>query len=143
MRTTIVIFAAVGILCAGAAHASSAGSIPAGTAITVKTTDTISSNAAPGTRFGAVLARDFKGAPPRGIFTGKVVSSKRMQSSKERLMVDLVEVAIDGKKHHLKTTGPVSLESYTSSRGVSLSGEHYQVARGRKLTFKLAQPLNL
>ena len=143
MRTTLTILAAAAIVCFGAAASSSAGTIPAGAAITVKTTDTISSNASPGMQFGATLAHGVAGFPAGATFTGKVVTSKRMQSSKERLTVDLVSVTVGGQTKHIKTTGPVSLESYTSSRGVSVSGDHYQVARGRKLTFHLGHPLTI
>ncbi len=141
MRTAITIFLAASIACAVAATSSRAATIPAGTTIIVKTGDTISSNEAPGTRFSAVLAHGVTGFPSDAAFTGKVVTSKRMQSSKERLTVDLVEVTIGGKTQHIKTTGAVPLESYTSSHGTSYSPGHYQVAQGRKLSFRLEKPL--
>src|SRR3954470_17810154 len=125
MKITIAILAAaIGAFVAGRIHAAT---LPAGTTVIVKTTDTIASNANPGSHFGAVVAHGSAGFPADATFTGKVVTSKRMQSSKERLTVDLVEVTVGGKKHHLKTTGPISLESYTSSRGTSFSPGFYHV----------------
>ena len=55
----------------------------------------------------------------------------------ERLTVVVVEVTVVNHKKPINTTGAVPLESYTSSRNVSVSPDHYQVARGRKLTFRL------
>ena len=74
MRTTIAIFLAAAVTCVVAATNSSAATIPAGTTIIVKTTDTISSNASPGMHFGAVLAHGVAGFPKGATFTGKVVT---------------------------------------------------------------------
>jgi hypothetical protein len=131
-----------------AARSCNAATIPAGTTLVVKTADVIHSDARPGTRFAAVLAHNVAGADgkialPAGTkMTGKVVTSKRMVHSRDRLTVDLVEVMVGSQTKHLKTAA-VPLESYTSGRNVSYSPDAYHVAAGRQLAFRLGHDVTL
>ena len=124
--------------------------IPAGTLLTVRTLHGISSIDAPGTPFPARLDKDVvvngKVVLPVGTkVSGKVATSKRTHTSSQRLSVDITSVQVGGRSLPIKTAGAVGLENnaYQTRRGVSVSTASYQVPSGRKIEFRLAQPLNL
>jgi len=103
---------------------------------------------APGTRFGVRLLNDVvvngRVVLPSGTkMTAHVASSRRLVHSSDRLTVDLAAVDVHGHSVALTTTGAVPLESYTSSRGVSVSRGAYQVPAGRRLHFQLGKPLHV
>lgn len=128
--------------------AASGSTIPAGTHLIVKTLETVGYTDAPGTTFKARLVQDIvvnaHVALAAGTqFTGKVITSRRLASVSANLTVDLTEVVSPGGSVPLKTTGPSPMEGYTSSGGVSVARGAYQVAAGRTLHFRLAQPLKL
>jgi hypothetical protein len=124
--------------------------VPAGTPLVVRTLHGISSIDAPGTRFPAELAKDVvvngKVVLPVGTkVSGHVATSKRTHTSSQRLSVDITDVQVGGRSLPIKTAGAVGLENsaYKTRRGVSVSTSSYQVPSGRKIEFRLAQPLNL
>lgn len=126
-----------------------AGTIPAGTTLTVRTQETIRSVDAPGTRFSAQLVNNItvKGKTMLRAGTevsGKVVTSRRLYGSSQRLTVDIIEITVSGRKLPIKTTGAVQLDNTNfktkNDRYVSRGG--YAVGAGRVIQFQLAQPLN-
>src|SRR5258708_29450423 len=89
-----------------------ATTVPAGTSLVVKTLDTISSSETRGKKFPTVLLHDVavKGRvvlPAGTKVTAKIVTSKRMSSSAERLTVNLTDVMVGGHAIPLRTTGAV------------------------------------
>jgi hypothetical protein len=124
--------------------------IPAGTPLVVRTLHGISSIDAPGTRFPAELAKDVvangKVVLPVGTkVSGQIVTSKRTHTSSQRLSVDITSVQVGGRSLPVKTAGAIGLEQsdLKTRRGVSVSTYSYQVPSGRRIEFRLAQPLNL
>ena len=145
MKTKTSFLLSASLLCLAAISATAAV-IPAGTTITVQTLDPVRSTDAPGTKFGARLIEPIsvqgKVVLPAGTkLTGKVATSQRMVSHSARLTVNLDHVIIAGHAVAIKTSGAVPMESYTSSRGVSVSRGDYQVASGRTLRFRSAHPI--
>jgi len=124
--------------------------IPAGTPLVVRTLHGISSIDAPGTPFPARLDKNVvvngKVVLPVGTkVSGKVATSKRTHTSSQRFSVDITHVEVGGRSLPIKTAAAVGLENtaYQTRRGVSVSTASYQVPSGRKIEFRLAQPLNL
>ena len=124
--------------------------IPAGTPLVVRTLHGISSIDAPGTRFPAELEKEVVvngkvGLPVGTKVSGRIATSKRTHASSQRLSVDITDVQVGGRSLPIKTVGAVGLENnaYQTRRGVSVSKSSYQVPSGRKIEFRLAQPLNL
>jgi hypothetical protein len=124
--------------------------IPAGTPLVVQTLHNISSIDAPGTRFPAQLEKEVvvngKVVLPVGTkVSGQIATSKRTHTSSQRLSVDITSVQVGGRSLPIKTAGAIGLEQSThkTRRGVSVSSYSYQVPSGRKIEFRLAQPLNL
>jgi hypothetical protein len=127
---------------------AAAATIPAGTAVVVATTATITSVDARGTRVPAVLARPLlsngRVAVPAGSkVMGQVVSSRRIHHSHDRLTVDITDISVQGRTHHIRTTGPALVDNQTWSTrtGSTVSRAGYTVRAGRHLHFQLAQPL--
>ena len=148
MKITTSLLLFVGTFAWFAVDNALATTVPAGTSLVVKTLDVISSSEAPGKKFPTVLLHDVavKGRvvlPAGTKVTAKIVTSKRMSSSAERLTVNLTDVMVGGHAIPLRTTGAVNVENYTSSRGVSISPGYYHVAKGKKLHFRLGEPLKL
>ena len=148
MKITTSLLLFVGTVAWFAVDNALATTVPAGTSLVVKTLDVISSSEAPGKKFPTVLLHDVavKGRvvlPAGTKVTAKIVTSKRMSSSAERLTVNLTDVMVGGHAIPLRTTGAVKVENYTSSRGVSISPGYYHVAKGKKLHFRLGEPLKL
>jgi hypothetical protein len=128
-----------------AATYTSAATVPAGTPLVVKTLEVVSSNEAPGTKFKTQLshpvAANGKVVLPAGTtITGKVESSRRMLSSRERLTASLIEATVGGRVIPIKT-GIINLENFTGSSGVSFAHDYYHVPAKRTLKFQLSQPL--
>ena len=124
--------------------------IPAGSLLVVRTMHGISSIDAPGTPFPARLDKDVvvngKVVLPVGTkVSGKVATSKRTHTSSQRFSVDITDVEVGGRALAIKTAGAVGLENTPrkTRRGVSVSTYSYQVPSGRRIEFRLAQPLNL
>ena len=124
--------------------------IPAGTPLVVRTLHGISSIDAPGTRFPAELEKEVVvngkvGLPVGTKVSGQVATSKRTHTSSQRLSVDITDVQVGGRSLPIKTAGAIGLEQSTlkTRRGVSVSTYSYQVPSGRRIEFRLAQPLNL
>ncbi len=124
--------------------------IPGGTLLVVRTLHGISSIDAPGTRFPAELAKDVvvygKVALPVGTkVSGQIAASKRTHTSSQRLSVNITDVQVGGRSLPIKTAGAIGLEqsAVKTRRGVSVSSYSYQVPSGRRIEFRLAQPLNL
>ena len=124
--------------------------IPAGTPLVVRTLHNIASIDAPGTRFPAELTKDVvvngKVVLPVGTkVSGQIATSKRTHTSSQRLSVNITDVQVGGRSLPIKTNGAIGLEQSThkTRRGVSVSSYSYQVPSGRRIEFRLAQPLNL
>ena len=143
----IAIAITVALIAISVVHQAAAATVPAGTHIVVKTTATITSVDAPGTRVLAVLARpihDGKTVVPAGSkVVGKVVTSRRQYHSKDRLTVDITEIFINGRSHPIRTTGATLVDNtnWTTSTGATITRGGYAVRGGRQLHFQLAQPL--
>ena len=123
--------------------------VPAGTHVVVSTLSTITSVDAQGTRVPAQLARPLlshgKVVVPAGAkVMGRIVTSRRLHHSTERLTVDITEVHFNGRPHAIRTTGPVLVENLNwanKTTGATVSRAGYSVRAGRVLHFQLAQPL--
>jgi hypothetical protein len=150
MKRRVLIWIGIISLAFVAVDRSFAVTIPAGTALVVRTLHGISSIDAPGTRFPAQLDKevvlDGKVVLPVGTkVSGQIATSKRTHTSSQRLSVDITDVEVGGRSLPIKTAGAVGLESSThkTPRGISVSTYSYQVPSGRKIEFRLAKPLNL
>jgi hypothetical protein len=129
-------------------QSAGAATIPAGTHVVVQTTSTITSVDARGTRVPAVLARPLLAngrvvVPAGSRVMGQVVNSRRIHHSHDRLTVDITEISIHGRTHHIRTTGAVIVDNqtWTTRTGSTVSRAGYTVRAGRHLHFQLAQPL--
>ena len=148
MKTTTSLLFTLAVFAWGTAHHASAATVPAGTQLVVRTLDLITSADAPGTRFHTELIRNItvqgRVVLPAGTkIMGKVETSRRMASSGGQLSVNLTEVIVGGRAHPLRTTGAVHPVNFTTSRGVAVTRGYYNIARGKTLEFRLAQPLQL
>jgi hypothetical protein len=127
---------------------AAATTVPAGTHVVVKTTATITSVDATGTKVHAVLARPLSAngrvAVPAGAnVLGRVVTSRRQYHSKDRLTVDITEIVVNGRSHPIRTTGAFFVDNLNmvTSTGAVVTRGGYAVRAGRQLHFQLAQPL--
>jgi len=127
---------------------AAAATVRAGTHVVVKTTATITSVDATGTRVHAVLARQLSSngrvAVPAGAnVLGRVVTSRRLHHSKDRLTVDITEITVNGRSHPIRTTGAVLVDNlnWVTNSGATITRAGYTVRAGRQLHFQLAQPL--
>jgi hypothetical protein len=150
MKRRILIWIGITRLAFLAVDRSFAVTIPAGTHLVVRTLQGISSIDAPGTRFPAQLDKDVvldgKVVLPVGTkVSGRIATSKRTHTSSQRLSVNITDVQVGGRSLPIKTAGAIGLEqsAHKTRRGVSVSTYSYQVPSGRKIEFRLAQPLNL
>ena len=131
-----------------AAHYSTAATIPAGTDFVLQTDQTVRVNDARGHVFAMHLVQPVgargKVILPAGTkLRGKVVTSRKLASSSDRLTVDLADVMMGDRAVPVKTTGAVPLDNFSTSRGVTVSGNAGQVSSGKTLQFRLAKPVNL
>lgn len=139
---------ACGLLVGWASQARGA-TIPAGTILTVYTLQSVSSIDAPGTPVKAQLLQPLavngKVILPAGTyFTGKIVTSRRLISSSDRLTVDLTGIRIGGRDVPIATTGPRLLaNNFRASGEVKVSRAWDTIAAGKRLQFQLARPVAL
>jgi hypothetical protein len=123
--------------------------VPAGTILIIRTLHAVASADAVGSRFPVQLANNVavKGKvifPAGAKLSAKVVTSRRLASSSDRLTVDLIDVHAAGHVVAIKTTGAQVLSNDHKTRsGVSVSRASYTVAAGKLMQFQLAQPLHL
>ena len=136
------------IIALSIARQAAAATVPAGTHVVVKTTATITSVDATGTRVHAVLVRPLSSngrvAVPAGAnVLGRVVTSRRLHHSKDRLTVDITEIVVNGRSHPIRTTGAFFVDNLNmvTSTGAVVTRAGYAVRAGRHLHFQLAQPL--
>jgi hypothetical protein len=146
IHTATAVTATIIALCS--VREAAAATVPAGTHVVVQTTGTITSVDAAGTRVDAVLARPLSShgrvaAPAGSKVMGRIVTSRRQHSSKDRLTVDITEISFNGRGHPIRTTGPVLVDNlnWKTSTGGTVSRGGYAVRAGRNLHFQLAQPL--
>lgn len=134
-----------------AAQSCIAATIPTGTSLTVKTIDPVSSRDRVGKTFTAQLDKDVdvKGQVVLRAGTkvmGRVTSSRASSSHSAPLTLDLTGVVSNGRTIKIKTTGGVEQAGQAKTAkqmrlGVSVGD--YTVAPGKKMEFRLADPLNL
>src|SRR3954463_9785370 len=108
MKTLSVI--AISVLAVVSASASKGATIPAGTIFVVRSLHAVSSTDVPGTPFPAQLAHDItvkgKTVVPAGTrFSGRIVTSRRLVRSSDRLTVDLTGIQRSGHNVPITTTG--------------------------------------
>ena len=146
MKTVLSI--ACGLLVGWACQAIGA-TIPAGTILTVYTLQTVSSIDMPGTPVPAQLVQpaavNGKVVLPAGTyFSGKIITSRRLISTSDRLTVNLIGVRLGGRDIPITTTGPRLLaNNFRASSDVKVSLAWDTIAAGKRLQFQLAQPLVL
>jgi hypothetical protein len=123
--------------------------IPAGTILTVYTLQTVSSIDIRGTPVPAQLvepvAVNGKVVLPAGTyFSGKIITSRRLISSADRLTVDLTGVRLAGRDIPVTTTGPRLLaNNFRASGDVKVSRVWDTIAAGKRMQFQLARPVVL
>ena len=123
--------------------------IPAGAILTVSTLQTISSIDVPGTpvpaRLEQPVAVNGKLVLPAGTYvTGKIITSRRLISTSDRLTVNLTAVRFGGHEIPITTTGPRLLaNNFRTSNDVKVSLASDTIAAGKRLQFQLARPLVL
>ena len=146
MKTVLSI--ACGLLVGWACQATGA-TIPAGTILTVYTLQTVSSIDMPGTPVPAQLVQPVavngKVILPAGTyFSGKIITSRRLISTSDRLTVNLTGVRLGGRDIPITTTGPRLLaNNFRASSDVKVSLAWDTIAAGKRLQFQLARPLVL
>jgi len=130
-----------------AVYPATGTTVPAGTALVVRTLQTFTSVDVPGTPVPAQLASDVVVNGKVVLRAGtkvstKVVSSRRSYSSRERLKVDITEVIVGGRAVPIKTTGASQVDNtrFKTKNDISVSRGGYAVAAGRVIQFHLAQP---
>ena len=137
-----------GVLVGSVCQATGA-TIPAGTIPTVYTLQTVSSIDMPGTPVPAQLVEPVsvngKVVLPAGTyFSGKIITSRRLISSSDRLTVNLTGVRFGGHDIPVTTTGPRLLaNNFRASSDVKVSRAWDTIAAGKRLQFQLARPVVL
>ena len=130
---------------------SFAATVPAGTAIVVRTNAAISSHATAGRHFTGVLDQSL--VADGGVVlkagthvSGLIQSSRgsRSTTSSSPLMLVLTSIAANGRMVPIKTASvePQGAKTTRSSRGSFSFGENIFPA-GTRLEFRLSQPVNL
>ena len=128
-------------------YQSLGATIPAGTVFVVRTLHAVSSVDIRGTPFNAKLEHDItvngKVVVPAGThFSGKVVTSRRLYRSSDRLTVDLTGFHSGGRNIPITTTGAQVLSNdCRTRRGISVSHVDYTVGAGKRMQFQLARPV--
>jgi len=89
------------------------------------------------------IAVDGKVAIPAGKhLSGKVITSRRLAHSNDRLTVDLTSAHLAGRDVPIITTGPQLLSNDIHTRGsVVISRANYTGGAGKLMQFQLARPL--
>ncbi len=126
--------------------------IPAGTTLSVRTLDTISSQDRVGKRFTAQLDQDVVVNATVLLHAGtkvfgKVESSRALSGPQSRpLTLNLTAISSHGREVPVVTAQAFPAES-TAPKGprgrVAISGSKFVFPHGSKMQFRLAQPLNL
>lgn len=143
--------ATLGFVLLVAAHSSIAATVPAGTALTIKTVGTISSSDRAGRTFPAELVSDvvvngkvaLKAGTPA---TLKVESSRATGSRSGPLSVNLANVSANGKSIAVKTSDafhPRNKGKTARGRAAGVSSGSITLGPGTIMEFHLAQPLHL
>jgi hypothetical protein len=115
----------------------------------VYTLQTVSSIDMPGTPAPAQLvepvAVNGKVVLPAGTyFSGKIITSRRLINSGDRLTANLTGVRLGGRDIPITTTGPRLLaNNFRASSDVKVSLAWDTIAAGKRLQFQLARPLVL
>ena len=132
-----------------AIQSSCAATVPAGTTLVVRTTETISSNEPVGKTFGTQLERDvvvggriLLRAGTR--VTGRVDSSRRRHSTP--VILNVTQLASYGRLIPIKTVEGFHADGsrFKTRRGVAVgSGGFFQLPAGTRMQFHLAQPVDL
>ena len=136
-------------LCLVAGTSQSLGAtIPAGTVLVVRSLQTITSVDVVGTPFPVSLANNVtvngNVVLPAGThISGRVVTSRRIHQSKDKLTVDLTGIQIKGRTIPITTTGAHFLPNFSTSRNVPVTRVGYAVAAGKQIHFQLARPVVL
>jgi hypothetical protein len=136
--------------CAGIAS-SLAATIPAGTALVVRTLNTIHSTDRVGRTFTAQLAQDVavngKAVLRAGtkVF-GRIEASQANPRASQPLTLNLTGVSVNGRTIPVKTVTGFQLENTAKvgrarARGISVGP--FVAPHGTKLEFRLAQPVNI
>ncbi len=139
---------ACGLLVGSLCQATGA-TIPAGTILTVYTLQTVSSIDMRGTPVPAQLAEPVAVngnvvLPAGTYFSGKIITSRRLISSADRLTVNLTEMRLGGRDIPITTTGPRLLaNNFRASGDVKVSLTWDTIAAGKRLQFQLARPVVL
>ena len=146
MRKHTSIFAIVATCGLLALQSSNARTIPAGTALVVKTNTTIYTKDMVGKAFTAQLDKDIvikeKVVARAGTnFVGKVETSTKFGSSP--LTVNLTGVTVGGKVLPLKTTGAFKPQSVARGKSRQVTTRDFVLPPGSTLQFHLAQSLAL
>jgi hypothetical protein len=146
MKTVLSI--ACGLL-VGSVYQAIGATIPAGTILTVYTLQTVSSIDMPGTPVPAQLVEPIavtgKVVLPAGAyFSGKIITSRRLISTSDRLTVNLTAVRLGGRDIPITTTGPrLVANNFRASSDVKVSLAWDTIAAGKRLQFQLARPVVL
>lgn len=135
------------LVMASACHAIGA-TIPAGTVFVVRSLNTITSIDVVGTPFPArlehgIMAHGRVLVPAGAHFSGKVITSRRLHHSKDKLTVDLTALHLNGRTIPIRTTGAQFLYNFSTTRGVPVTRGGYSVAAGKQVRFQLAKPVVL
>jgi len=147
MKTKNLLFLIAVTLVIAGVQKSSGTTVPAGTILTIQTMRAVSSEDAPGRPVPARLQRPVavngKVVIPAGThLSGKVITSRRLTRTNDRLTVDVISVHIDGREVPMTTTGAQFLSNDIHTRGgVGISRANYTVASHKLMQFKLARPL--
>jgi hypothetical protein len=147
MNRTIPVVIAVAVWIS-ATSLSGAASIPAGTILTARTVEPVSSHARLGMPFKAELEQDVvikgkvllrAGTPVIGV----VETSLGTRPSSASLTVNLKAISLNGRNVPVQTTGAYRLDRFKTRRGISVSGREWNFPYRTRLAFQLAQPINL
>lgn len=142
---------AISICACIALQSSSAATIPAGTSLVVTTVDPVSSRDKVGKMFTAKLDHNVvvqgQVVLPAGTkILGRVASSRASGAHSGPLALDITEVWLNDRKIEIKTTGGVEEKGQSKTTKQMRAGTSvgaYIVAPGKKMEFRLAEPLNL
>jgi len=148
MKTIASCLLAISLCLIAGTSQSLGATIPAGTVLVVRSLHTITSVDVVGTPFPVRLANNLtvngKVVVPAGThFSGKVVTSRRLHHSTDKLTVDLTGIQLNGRTIPITTTGAQFLYNFSTTRGVAVTRAGYAVAAGKQIHFQLARPVVL
>ena len=139
---------AISLLGLASAGRAVGATIPAGTVFVVRSLNTVTSIDVVGTPFPArlqhaIMAHGRVLVPAGAHFSGRVVTSRRLHQSKDKLTVDLTSLDLNGRKIPITTTGAQFLYNFSTTRGIPVTRGGYAVAAGKQIRFQLARPVVL